>query len=60
MCKIVEDYAKEVAMENDIANVKNLFWGGGTLELAILTFKSLSEEIIKKVHEEVMNSKTLA
>lgn len=60
MCKIVDDYAKEIAMENDIANVKNLFMGGGTLELAIVTFKSLSEEIIRKVYEEVMRAKTMA
>lgn len=56
MCKIVEDYANEVSLEN----VKNMFDNGGTLELAIATFKNISEELIRKIYEEVVGTKTPA
>ena len=46
MCKIVEDYANEVANKRDITNIENMFKNNGSLELAIATFKNASEEII--------------
>lgn len=60
MCKIVEDYANELANERDMENIRNLFNNGGSIELAIATFKSMSEENIRKIYEEIVGVKTLA
>ena len=61
MCKIVEDYAKELADEltNETSkeNIKNLFKNGGTLELAIATFENISENVIREIYEEFVSSK---
>ena len=56
MCKIVEDYATEISKEN----VRNLFNNGGSLELAIATFKNVSEDVIRKIYKEIVKNKTLA
>ena len=56
MCKIVEDYANEISTEN----IRNLFSNGGSLELAIATFKNISEDVIRKIYEDVVGAKTLA
>ena len=53
MCKIVEDYAREIAKDYATENVKNLFENKGSLELAIATFKNVSEVTIRKIYEEV-------
>ena len=63
MCKIVEDYAKEIAKDyakeiadkRDLDNVKNMFKNKGSLELAIATFKNVSEATIQKIYEEVID-----
>lgn len=54
MCKIVEDYADE----REMVSIKNLFNNGGSLELAIATFQNISEDVIRKIYEEVMAEKT--
>ena len=59
MCKIVEDYANEVANKRDITNIENMFKNNGSLELAIATFKNVSEEIICKIYEDVVGTKPL-
>ena len=56
MCKIVEDYANEISTEN----IRNLFDNGGSLELAIATFKNIKEDVIRKIYEEVNGAKRLA
>ena len=56
-CKIIEDYAKEIAYKRDVENVKNMFESKGSLELAIATFKNLSEATIRKIYEEVIDEK---
>lgn len=60
MCKLVDDYAKEIADKRDIANIRNMFISKGSLELAIATFKNVSEDIIRKIYEEVTGVKPLA
>ena len=55
MCKIVEDYAKEMVLEN----VKNLFENGCNLDVVIASFKNIPEELIRKLYEEVVNKKVL-
>ena len=47
-----KEYAKERINENDIINVKALLENGGTLELAIATFKSLDEDLIQRLYQE--------
>lgn len=53
MCKIVDDYVNEVSVEN----LRNLFNNGGSLELAIATFKNVSEEMIHKIYSEFTKTK---
>ena len=55
MCKIVEDYANEVALEN----VKNLFENGCNLDVVLASFKNIPQEIIRKLYEEVMSTKSV-
>lgn len=54
-----EEYAKEYAEERDITSVKLLFENGGSLKLAIATFKSLSEEVITGIYEEYNKTKNM-
>ncbi|MGN1156689.1 MAG: PD-(D/E)XK nuclease family transposase [Agathobacter sp.] len=56
MCKIVEDYVAE--QNKDV--LKIMFENGGSLELAIKMFQNISEEVIRKIYEEVAGNKTLA
>lgn len=60
MCKIMDDYAEEVADKRDIANIRNMFVNKGSLDLAIATFDHISVEIIRKIYEEVTGIKPLA
>lgn len=60
MCKIVDDYANEIADKRDVDNIKKLFRNGCSLEMVIASFTNLSEEIIKSIYDEVMVNKTLA
>ena len=55
MCKIVEDYANEMMLES----VKNLLENGCNLDMVIASFKSIPEELIRKLYEEVMGNKAL-
>ena len=55
MCKIVEDYANEMMLES----VKNLLENGCNLDMVIASFKSIPEEQIRKLYEEVMGNKAL-
>ena len=57
MCILLDDYANEIAGKRDIANIRNMFISNGSLELAIATFRNVSEEIIRKVYEEVIGVK---
>ncbi len=49
---------KMATKEKEVLNIKNLFNNGGSLELAIATFKDISESVIRKIYEEVMSAKT--
>ena len=55
LCETVEDYAKEMALEN----VKNLFENGCNLDVVIASFKNIPEELIRKLYKEVVNNKVL-
>ena len=59
VCKAIEDLKKEYADERDITNVKSLFENGGSLQLAIATFKSLGEEVITGIYEEYYKTKNI-
>ena len=59
MCKIVEDYAKEIADEYALENVKNLFENGCNLDVVIASFKNIPQEIIRKLYEEVISTKSI-
>ena len=63
MCKIVEDYAKEIAKEYadevSLENAKNLFKNGCSLDMVIASFKNIPQEIIRKLYEEVMATKSV-
>lgn len=54
MCKIVEDYAKEIADKRDLDNINILIENGCSLEAIIATFKNVSEATIQKIYEEVV------
>ena len=56
----IEQMNMQVQQQNDMMNIKNLFINGGSLELAIATFKNISEEVIRKIYEEVVDAKTPA
>ena len=56
MCKIVEDYANESKLDN----IKSLFENGCSLDVVIASFATISEEVIRKIYEEVTGTKTLA
>ncbi len=60
MCKIIDEYANEVADKRDITNITNMFMNKGSLELAIVTFQNTSEEIIRRIYEEVTGVKPIA
>lgn len=60
MCKIVDDYANEIADKRDVDNIKKLFNNGCSLEMVIASFTNLSEDIIKSIYDEVVGNKTLA
>ena len=47
-----KEYAKEYVEEQAIINVKSLFENGGSLELAIATFKTLDGDTIKRIYQE--------
>ena len=53
MCEIVEEYAKDYAVEQNKDMLKIMFENGGPLELALKMFQNISEEVIRKIYEEV-------
>lgn len=55
MCKVMEDYAKEIYMEKIVLKIKKFFLKGGSLEMAIEIFDDIPEELIRKVYEEVVS-----
>lgn len=55
MCKIVEDYVVE--QNKDV--LKIMFENGGSLELAIKMFQNISEEVIRKIYEDIVGAKKL-
>ena len=59
MCKIMEDYAKEKVDEAVLENAKNLFENGCSLDMVIASFKNISEEVIRKLYEEVIGAKSV-
>lgn len=59
MCKIVEDYAKEKVDEAVLENAKNFFERGCSLEMVIDCIKNVPEEVIRKLYEEVMATKSV-
>ena len=60
MCKLVEDYANNVAIEREMISIKKLFENGCALDVVIASFATISEEVIRKVYEEVAMNKTLS
>lgn len=52
MCKIVDEYVNENLKEV----IRNLFMNGGTLELALKTFTSITEDVISQIYKEVTGS----
>jgi len=63
VCKAIqemkEEYAEECMKEQAITMVKSLFENGGSLQLAIATFKSLGEEVITGIYEEYYKTKNI-
>ena len=61
VCKAIEDlkqeyfdeHKDEYAKELDIQKVITMFEHGGTLELAIATFQSLDEDVIRGLYQEI-------
>lgn len=53
VCKAIEDMKREAVMETDMKSIKNLFENGCSLEVVIASFKGVSEEIIRKIYNEV-------
>ena len=53
MCEALDSWVKEERME--IA--KNFFESGASFELVKTSIKSLSEEELKKIYDEVMGNK---
>lgn len=51
----VEDYAKEMALEN----VKKLFENECNLDVVIASFKNIPKKMIRKLYEEVVSKKAL-
>lgn len=49
MCKIVDDYAQEVALEN----IKKLFLNGCSLDMVIASFENVPKEIIEEVYQKI-------
>ena len=63
MCKIVEDYAKEIADEyaNEVSlkNARKFFEKGCSLDLVLACIENIPEEILRKLYEEVMSKKSI-
>ena len=59
MCKIVEDYAKEKMEETSLKTAKKLFENGCSLDMVIASIENISEEILRKLYEEVMGAKSV-
>lgn len=57
MCKIVDDYAKELMAEEDLVKIKSLFYNGASVEMVIASFQNISEEDIRRIYEEVLLEK---
>ena len=55
MCKIVEDYANEVSLEN----ARKFFEKGCSLEMVIACIENIPEEILTKLYEEVVGAKSV-
>lgn len=50
---VAKEAAKEAEKQTTLKNLTSLFENGGSYELAIKMFKDLSEDLIRKVQEEV-------
>ena len=63
MCEIVEEYAKEkvdeAVLENAKENAKNFFENGCSLEMVLASIKNIPEEVIRKLYEEVVGTKSI-
>ena len=63
MCKIVEDYAKEIADEyaNEVSlkNARKFFEKGCSLDMVLACIENIPEEILRKLYEEVMSKKSI-
>ena len=55
MCKIVEDYANESKLDN----IRSLFENGCALDVVIASFATISEDVIRKIYQEVAETKTI-
>lgn len=58
MCKIVEDYANSKVERENLKTIENLFRHNCALDIVIASFNTISEEIIRKIYEEVNGVKT--
>ena len=60
MCKIVEDYAKEIADKRDLERIRNLFiTNKASLDFVISIYEDISKEVILKIYKDVTDEKSL-
>ena len=59
MCKIMEDYAKEKVDEASLNTAKKFFQNGCSLEIVLASIENIPEEILRKLYEEVMSTKSV-
>ena len=59
MCEIVEEYAKEMAKEVMLGNIKRLFENGCSLEMVLACVNNIPQEDIRNLYEEVMSTKSI-
>ena len=53
MCEIVEEFAKEYALEKAMESIRNLFENGCLLEVVLASFPNVLEEDIRAIYAEV-------
>ena len=55
MCKIVEDYAKEMIDQTSLNTARKLFEKGCSLEIVLACIENIPQEVLRKLYEEVMS-----
>ena len=57
MCEIVEEYAREVAEEQAERHARKFFESGVSFEIVKNSIDALTEEVLRRIYEEVMEAK---